>query len=67
MIQVRYDTQSCWLQHPVALHHPVCTGGIRVARDKMRFLEEGGVKRVPPECLGAVSATDPTVTRKKSI
>ena len=38
-----------------------------MARDKMRFLEEGGVKRVPPECLGAVSATDPTVTRKKSI
>jgi len=25
-------------------------GGIRVARDKMRFLEEGGVKRLPPEC-----------------
>lgn len=25
-------------------------GGVRVARDKLRFLEEGGVKRFAPEC-----------------
>ena len=37
-----------------------------MARDKMRFLEEGGVKRLPPECLGTVGATDPSVMRKKS-
>lgn len=27
-------------------------GGERVARDKLRLLEEGGVKRVKPEQLG---------------
>lgn len=48
-----------WLKSPstVTFHdtspaHDFRAGGVRVARDKLRFLEEGGVKRFAPEPLG---------------